>query len=190
MSRTSPKWTDSAERPSAAPKTREGEQGEHERELERGRTGADARRARGRTRSRREAPGSASRKCDRRAPTAAAGNTSGETVVLRSSGPFARNVSTASSSDDDANPHTSTPPKRKSAYGLHVRPRREDEPEDGRVDEQQEQRVQERPEEAERAPAVARGELAAHEGRRPGRDAPRCGEVGREDSRLGPSFAI
>ena len=61
--------------------------------------------------------GRARPRCASRARTAAAGNTSGATIVLRSSGPLARNVSTASESDEDTKAQTSTPPKRKSAYG-------------------------------------------------------------------------
>jgi hypothetical protein len=52
-------------------------------------------------------------RADRQPP----GKTSGATVVLRRSGPFARKVSTASFKEAATKFQTSTPPNRKSAYG-------------------------------------------------------------------------
>ena len=87
-------------------------------------------------------------------------------VVLRRRGPFDRKVSTGRRrSAEETKPHTSTPPKRKSAYGrTSERAGRTRSERPSRRHEQEQQRVEKGPEEAERAPAVARRELAPHEG--------------------------
>ena len=64
----------------------------------------------------------------------------------------------------------------------HVGARREDDPEDGRVDEQQEERVQEGPQESERAAAIPGEELATRE-RDDERTLPPDSLVGREQAR-------
>ena len=166
------------------PEDRESEQGEDERELEHRRPDANAPPRRGED----DRGGEHRQREERGAPGARRHGGRGKDLGRRPSscaaaGRWRGSVSAASISADGDEAPQQHAAEEKERVRPHVGAGREDETEHGRVHEQQQQRVQERPEKPERAAAVARRELAAHERRDERAVRPGATNAGRRDSR-------